>query len=276
MPPVDRKERHEWNDIANKDRVCQECLDAEFRRRPFARIACTTDWTQAKMWAMGAHTVFHLAALARVQPSFDNPAKYLKNNVSVTADAVQFAIDQRCKFVYAGSSTCDGEPTANPYAMSKHLGEQVCRAYGAWNSTFRHWIARIYSAFGPGQPKGECGTLIGKYKRAKLFNEDLIVSGDGSQRRDWTYIDDVCHRLMCVPVGSPGGVRHLGNGQSMSVSEIAQAFGCPIKHVDRPPGEMDATLSPEVMTRPKVEVLDYIRTYCDAIDPKHPCKCPEA
>ena len=73
--------------------------------------------------------VYHLAALARIQPSFRDPLKYLNIDIMGTAHVCELARSCNAKVVYAGSSSAYAGPMLNPYAFAKYTGEQCCEMY---------------------------------------------------------------------------------------------------------------------------------------------------
>ena len=72
---------------------------------------------------------FHLAAMARVQPSFENPSEYFRVNTYGITKVMEWAKKNNVKVVYAGSSSKHFDPSDSPYAMYKFLGEEVCKLY---------------------------------------------------------------------------------------------------------------------------------------------------
>ena len=73
--------------------------------------------------------IFHIAALARIQPSFLRPSDTFKSNVVGTEAVLEFARTIGAKVIYSGSSSRWHDPTKSPYAMSKYLGEELCKMY---------------------------------------------------------------------------------------------------------------------------------------------------
>ena len=73
--------------------------------------------------------VFHLAALSRIQPSFENPSEFFRVNTSGTEAVCEWARKWNVKVVYSGSSSQWHDPFQSPYAMYKKLGEDVCKMY---------------------------------------------------------------------------------------------------------------------------------------------------
>ena len=72
---------------------------------------------------------FHLAAQSRVQPSFENPEESIRVNVNGTTKVMEWAKKHNVKVIYAGSSSKHHDPSDSPYAMTKYLGEEICKLY---------------------------------------------------------------------------------------------------------------------------------------------------
>ena len=95
---------------------------------------------------------YHLAAKARVQPSFDDPVDYFRVNVKGTMKVMEWAKKNNVKVVYAGSSSKHFNPEDSPYAMYKYLGEQICKLYKK-SYNLKVEIARFYNVYGPRENK---------------------------------------------------------------------------------------------------------------------------
>lgn len=196
-------------------------------------------------------TIFHCAAWARIQPSLKHPAETVVNNVAGTAEMLTVARDRGARFIYAGSSTCDGDAAANPYALSKHMGEDLCRMYSQVYGV-RCAIARFYNVYGPRQiEEGPYATAMGIWEKAYREGRPLPMCGTGQKRRDWTHVDDIVAGLIAVGdwLGANKGLGNwvpifpLGRGKSISVAEVLAMFGGDIKHLPDRPGEAERTLA---------------------------------
>ncbi len=106
-------------------------------------------------------TVYHLAALARIQPSFKDPLTYLSVDMMGTAHVLEFAKNCKANVVYAGSSSAYAGPMLNPYAYAKYTGEQICELYSKVYG-LNTVTARFFNVYGNGQPtSGPYATVIG-------------------------------------------------------------------------------------------------------------------
>ncbi len=171
---------------------------------------------------------YHLAAGSRIGPSFDDPCGFVATNVAGTARALEACIQNKAKMVYVASSTADGDVYASMYAMTKHQGEQLCKAYHRLFG-LRVAIARLYNVYGPREiDEGSYATVTGIFLRQWGLGEVLTVVGDGRQRRDFIHVEDVVDGLVAVmqrgKMISECGDYSLGTGSNISMSELAYMF----------------------------------------------------
>jgi len=176
----------------------------------------------------GLDGIFHLAAMARIQPSFDDPKGTLANNINATTAACELARKNNCSIVYAGSSTFYYDVHVNPYAFSKWTGEQICEMY---NKVFDvpASFARFFNVYGPRQIEtGKYATVIGIFEYQKRTNRALTVTGDGLKRRDFTHVHDIVDGLIAIDEYLKDGGKFnsfpLGTGTNYSIKEVAEAF----------------------------------------------------
>lgn len=149
--------------------------------------------------------------------------------------------------VYAGSSTADDDTAKNVYATTKRSGEMLCQAWGRCFDLSVS-IARFYNVYGPRQiESGELATVIGIFERQWRNGEQLTVTGDGSQRRDFTFVGDIVDGLVTIANRGSGDskIYPLGTGVNYSLLEIARMFvdDGRIRFIPRPPGEAEVTLA---------------------------------
>lgn len=210
--------------------------------------------------------IFHLAATARIQPSFKEPLKYFKNNCVSTFNISKYASENNIPIVYAGSSSHHGGRFSNPYTFTKDLGEDIIQLF---QSCFhlKASIARFYNVYGPNElTEGSYTTLIGKWKYNYLHNLPLVVYGDGTKRRDFTHVQDIVDALVLIMKNNSfGHVFELGRGKNRSVNDILKLFKYDnIKYEQDRPGEVKITLCDnslalkELGWSPNRDVEDYI------------------
>ena len=198
--------------------------------------------TTAELLA-GFDIIFHMAALARIQPSLLRPQESINANVNGTLNILELARKNNTPVVYAGSSSFHHGLYGSPYAWSKHAGEQLCELYSkVYNlSTV---ICRFYNVYGPHQLEdGEYSTVLGIFERQYRNKEPLTVTGTGEQRRDFTHIDDIVDGLYkCIGKDFKADIFELGRGKNFSINEVADLFNWKKVHILARNGEYDRTL----------------------------------
>jgi nucleoside-diphosphate-sugar epimerase len=211
--------------------------------------------------------IFHLAALARIQPSFEDPVSYFKSNVMGTVTICELAKRCNAKIMYAASSSAEAGPKLNPYAFTKYTGEEILQMYSQiYNiSTV---CARFFNVYGDRQPtEGTYATIIGIFERQCSNNESLTITGDGEQRRDFTHVYDICDGLICLSKDKHNGeIYNLGTAINYSINEIAAMFSNNTTYIPARAGEARITLADISKTKkygynPKQNIELYIEEF---------------
>jgi len=113
----------------------------------------------------GIDCIFHLAALARIQPSFDDPTSTIDTNTQGTQRVLEYARKENIPLVYAGSSSVHGDVHANPYSFSKWQGEELVKLYHQIYD-LPTIVCRFYNVYGPKQlVDGEYCTVVGVFMK---------------------------------------------------------------------------------------------------------------
>lgn len=215
--------------------------------------------------------IFHLAALARIQPSFKDPIRYFQSNIMGTVNVCELARRCNAKIIYAASSSAYGGPKLNPYAFAKWTGEETLKMYSeVYNiSTVS---ARFFNVYGDRHPtEGTYATIIGIFERQYSNFESLTITGDGEQRRDFTHVHDICDGLICLSKHThTGEVYNLGTGTNYSINEIAAMFSNDTTYIAARPGEARITLADitEVSKfgyQPKQNITNYIESFKEVL-----------
>jgi UDP-glucose 4-epimerase len=234
----------------------------------------------------GADVVYHLAGMADIVPSIERPRDYFEANVVGTFNALEAARAGVRRFVYVASSTCYGIPeryptpesapidTRFPYAQTKYQGEELAR----------HWHAcygmstvslRFFNVYGPrARTTGTYGAVFGVFLAQKLAGEPFTVVGDGTQRRDFTYVTDIVEALMRAGEadGVDGEVINIASGRPQSVNRLVELLGGEVTHVPWRPGEPDCTWADIARAQallgwePKVSFEDGVAKMLDHIE----------
>ena len=202
--------------------------------------------------------IFHLAALPRIVPSFEKPLDTYKAGPLSTINVLEWARHHETPVIYAGSSSVKGDVYANPYTFTKWQNEHLLELY---NKVFNvpTAICRFYNVYGEHQAnEGSYCDVLGIFETQYKEGKPLTITGDGEQRRDFTYVGDIVDGL--VRCGKSlfmaefnGESFELGNGNNYSINELAEAFGdYPKEYIDARPGEMRETLNTDTKAQKKL------------------------
>jgi len=191
---------------------------------------------------------FHLAAQSRVQPSFEDPQESIRVNVNGTMKVMEWAKKHTVKVIYAGSSSKHHDPSDSPYAMTKFLGEEICKLYKkSYNVNVE--IARFYNVYGPNEPLDEkFGNVIGIWREKVRLNKPLTIVGDGNQKRDFTHVNDIIDGILKIAFSDKkhNDAWELGSGVSYSINELfnmfKKRFNASSVFIDDQPGNYRETL----------------------------------
>ena len=214
--------------------------------------------------------IFHTAALARIQPSLQDPTTTIQNNFDSTLNILEWARRKKCPVIFAGSSSFHQGLWGSPYAWSKFAGEQLCELYNkVYNLPTA--ICRFYNVYGPHQIEGgDYAAVIGIFERQYKNNEPLTITGDGEQRRDFTHVDDIVDGLIRCgeKINKVSGEEfELGSGINISINEVANMFGDDYskEYIPARDGEYEMTLCTDDKANkllgwnPKNNINDYIK-----------------
>ena len=197
--------------------------------------------------------VFHLAAIARIQPSFERPEEYINTNFKGTYEVVKYCIKHNTPLIYAGSSSHHSGKFSNPYTFSKDMGEEVIQLYQK-HFGLRSSIARFYNVYGPYQlTEGGYTTLIGRWLNNIKNNIQCEIYGDGTKRRDFTHVDDIVDALIrIINKKEYGHIFELGREKNHSVLDVAKMFNIDPLYKEDKPGEAQETLSDSSLAKNKL------------------------
>jgi len=239
---VDRLLREGWTVTAvdNFDpfypRELKEAHIRDHRRQPGYRVAELDIRDRGALSALGdaepCDVIVHLAARAGVRPSILDPIGYQDVNVRGTQNLLEFAREQRIpQFVFASSSSVYGiNPRVpwseedhvllpiSPYASTKISGELLGHVYSHLFG-IRFVALRFFTVYGPRQRPD---LAIPKFARAIRSGKPIPVFGDGSTRRDYTFIDDIVSGIVGAMTyrKTPFEVINLGNNATVSLAEM--------------------------------------------------------
>lgn len=233
--------------------------------------------------------VFHLAALADIVPSIENPIEYFHTNVTGTLNMLQSARKAGCKrFVYAASASCYGMAGGGmegdecnpeyPYALTKYLGEQLVEHWGKVYGISTISL-RLFNVYGSrSRTNGAYGAMFGTFLAQIANNKPITIVGDGTQSRDFIHVSDVVRAMLMAADSSYTGIYNVGTGKPVSVNRIVEILGAKdVVHIPKRPGEpqigcadigkikRDLGWEPKVSIEEGVsELLTHLEEYKDA------------
>lgn len=234
----------------------------------------------------GADWVFHLAGLADIVPSIENPENYFRTNVQGTLNVLQSARSKGVKrLVYAASSSSYGIPEVYPtpetspisplypYALTKYMGEELVLH---WERTYKlpAISLRLFNVYGPrSRTSGTYGAVFGVFLAQKIHGKPFTVVGDGTQTRDFTYVTDVAEAfVMAAQSNVSGEAMNVGSGHHYSVNRLIELLGGKVVYIPKRPGEPDCTFADTQKIKrllgwvPKVSFEEGVSNMLDAIE----------
>lgn len=183
----------------------------------------------AKLISVRPDIIFHLGEYSRVESSFEDAAKVFEFNKVGTFAVLEFCRNNKCKLVYAGSSTkfADGGlgRDQSPYAWSKATNTELVINYGEWFKV-PYAITYFYNVYGGREiSEGKYATVIALFKEKHKKGEPITVVAPGTQVRNFTHIDDIVRGLLLVGKHGEGDGYGLGSEEAFTIREIAEMFG---------------------------------------------------
>jgi len=189
--------------------------------------------------------IFHLGEYSRVEQSFNDLPLVWESNVLGTHNVFEYWRKRGCKLVYAGSSTkfADGGMgrDGSPYAWMKATNTELARNYGNWFN-LPYAVTYFYNAYGVRESNDpKYGTVIGIFKTLYKEGKPITVRTPGTQKRNFTHVDDLARGLLMVGEKGQGDDYGLGSPESYSILDIAKMFTHNIEMLpERPGNRMDS------------------------------------
>ncbi len=213
--------------------------------------------------------VYHLGEYSRVEQSFEDIEELWNYNKDGIFSVLQFCIKNNSKIIYAGSSTKFGDKglgrSQSPYAWCKASNSELVKNYGEWFN-LKFAIVYFYNVYGPREiSKGKYATLIGLFKEKVRKNQKLTVVSPGTQKRNFTHVEDIIEGLIMVGEKGAGDNYGIGSPEAYTVLEIANIFNHPIVMIperagNRMDAEIDTSKTEALGWKPKWSVKEYLTT----------------
>lgn len=211
--------------------------------------------------------IYHLGEYSRVEQSFDDIEKVWEFNKQGIFAVLQFCRKTGAKLIYAGSSTKFGDGglgrSQSPYAWTKASNTELVENYGDWFN-IPYAIVYFYNVYGKREiATGKYATLIALFTEKMKANETLTIVSPGTQKRNFTHVDDIVDGLVMVGENGYGDEFGIGSPESFTILEVAELFGGKIEMLPERKGNR---MTADVVTdktqalgwSPKRRLADYI------------------
>jgi len=211
--------------------------------------------------------IYHLGEYSRVEQSFDDIEKVWEYNKQGIFAVLQFCRKTGAKLIYAGSSTKFGDGglgrSQSPYAWTKASNTELVENYGDWFN-IPYAIVYFYNVYGKREiATGKYATLIALFTEKMKANETLTIVSPGTQKRNFTHVDDIVDGLVMVGENGYGDEFGIGSPESFTILEVAELFGGKIEMLPERKGNR---MTADVVTdktqalgwSPKRRLADYI------------------
>lgn len=239
----------------NKENIAQQLANSrfEFINKDVFEV------TSLKEYAI----VFHLAALPRIQPSFELISEHITSNVLLAAHLLEIMIRENHypRLVYSGSSAIYGTPEKiptpetekidclSPYAFQKYEVEKYLELI-ATRYPLNYVTLRYFNPYGPRSfndknPFNAYSSVVGIFLNKARKGEKMLVTGDGSQQRDFIHVRDLAkaNYLAGIHPGVINTAFNIGQGATLSVLDLAKKIGTPYDFIARREGEAEITFA---------------------------------
>lgn len=211
--------------------------------------------------------VYHLGEYSKIVPSFNNIKTIFDYNISGSFKLIEMCKEYNIPIVYAASSSklSSAGELHSPYSFFKSTITKLIQGYGEWYG-LKYNICYFYNVYGPGTEVwgNEWQTVINIFIDQKKKNVPLTVTGDGTQTRDFTHVEDIVQGLLLAGKNICNNEFQLGSGIEYSILDVAKMFNHQIEFIpqrpgDRPSGLADITLAKDILGyTPKYNLLEYI------------------
>lgn len=230
--------------------------------------------------------IFHLAALPRIQPSFELVTEHIQENLLVGVHLIEIMIRENYypRLVYSGSSAIYGTPTMiptpehervdclSPYAFQKYEVERylelLSTRYPLDYVTLRYFNPYGPRSFNPANKFNAYSSVVGIFLNRHKNGQPLLVTGDGSQQRDFIHVADLAkaNYLAAIHPERLNTAFNIGYGATVSVLDLAKMISSDIEFIAKREGEAEITFADNTKARtilkwePSVPITEYLKS----------------
>ena len=212
--------------------------------------------------------IFHFGEFSRIYQSFLQREKCINYNLAGSFQVINFALNNKIKIIYSASSSVIGnkglDENLSPYAWTKAKNIELIKNFHSWFG-LKYEIVYFYNVYGPGQILNtHMSAVIGIFETQYKNKKPLTVVKPGTQKRDFTHIDDIVRG--CILAWKKGNQNEymLGTKKQYTIIEIAKMFKHRIKLLPPRDGERFGTSIPNnnaslyLGYKPKIDIKNYI------------------
>ena len=186
-------------------------------------------------------TIFHFGEFSRIFQSFSNTKTCLNYNIYNSFEVINFAKDNKIKIIYSATSSNLGnngkDENSSPYAWTKSKNIELIKNYSKWFG-LKYELLFFYNVYGPGQIlNSPMSAVIGIFETQFKKKLPLTIVKPGTQRRDFTHIDDIVHGCYLAMIKGKQNEYMLCTNKSYSIIQIAKMFNTKIKFIKARPGD---------------------------------------
>ena len=224
-----------------------------------------------KLYKRKINVIFHFGEFSRIYQSFLNPRECLNSNINNSFEVINFAKDNKIRIIYSATSSSLGnngkDENLSPYTWSKSKNIELIKNYSKWFG-LKYELLYFYNVYGPGQILNtHMSAVIGIFETLFKKKEPLTIVRPGTQKRDFTHIDDIINGCYLAFIKGRQGEYMLCSKKQYTILEIAKMFKTKIKFLPSRKGERfgSSILNNNALNhlgyKPNVRIIDYIRNF---------------
>ena len=215
--------------------------------------------------------IFHFGEFSRIYQSFLNYSKCFEYNIHHSSKVIEFAKDNNIKLIYSATSSNLGnngkDENLSPYAWTKSKNIELIKNYNKWFG-LKYELVYFYNVYGPGQIiNSKMAAVIGIFENLYNKGKPLTIVKPGTQRRDFTHINDIVRGCILAWKKGKQNDYMLGTKKTYSIIEIAKMFKTKIKFLPSRPGErlgstiLNNNALRDLGYKSKIDIKDYINNF---------------
>jgi len=215
--------------------------------------------------------IFHFGEFSRIYQSFLKPKECLDSNINNSFAVINFAKDNKIKIIYSATSSALGnngkDENLSPYAWAKTKNIELIKNYSKWFG-LKYELLFFYNVYGSGQIlSGPMSAVIGIFETQFKKKIPLTIVKPGSQKRDFTHIDDIIKGCYLAFIKGKQNEYMLCSKEQYTILQIAKMFKTKIRFLPQREGERSSASVPNNNSlnhlgyMPKIHIKDYINSY---------------